>query len=414
MTDEESAADEFRSRLDTLADRISDAQTEAALDELEAELDSIKDEINQTEFEVPDAETAEDEEDEDDDEEITPPDEELLDTVDELSDSIEEKRGPYAEDVASEVSDAASTVMRSDWTENGVDTVQASVQQFINAVPDVEKTTSSDPEHIADTLESVAEIIEDEMDLHPDEDADIIQQLLDDVDQLQSALDDAEVWSDLSVREQLAGKGFYDVLDHQKDFPPELSAIKVYEKRDQPEKIMLALDMLDSDFMQEYCLEALGRIGDEAAVDDITPLANRRDETAIKALGSIGSEKPVSSLLNHIDSGGSLAITTLRALGEIGSEQAVEDIAEQMQTDDDPEVRSMAARALGMIGDTRATDPLAETLEDDEDNAVRGSAIWALRQIQTKEALEIASEYESDQAYLVQYEAEKAKSAISS
>jgi HEAT repeat protein len=68
----------------------------------------------------------------------------------------------------------------------------------------------------------------------------------------------------------------------------------------------------------------------------------------------------------------------------------------------------VAARALGLIGDTRAIEPLSDVLSEDEDDSVRASAAWALRQIGTERALDVASEYTDDDAYLVQAEAEKA------
>ena len=257
-------------------------------------------------------------------------------------------------------------------------------------------------------LESAIAAVE-AAELDPDDDAETIAALLDVTDELTSGVEDVTAWDDLEVREQLRREGFYDVLDHVKDFPPEWSALKVHEQRGNVEMVLLALDSFDSGFMEEHCLNALKRMGDPAAIEPMLALAKRRDTDAIAVLGAIGEddEEIVETVMNYVDTGNvDMQAAAFRTLGEIGATEAVEPIAQQLVNDNET-VRSRAARALGLIGDTRAIEPLAERLDDDESDTVRASAAWALRQIGTEEAFEVVEPYAEDRAYLVQAEARR-------
>jgi len=174
----------------------------------------------------------------------------------------------------------------------------------------------------------------------------------------------------------------------------------------------MALEQLDSDFMEENCLDALRRLGSEAAFDPVQALAKRRNVPAIEVLGKIGDERAVDTLVDFVDSGNPpLQKATLRALGEIGSEETTQGIANVL-ADEESAVRSAAARSLGLIGDTRAIEPLSDRLADDgEANEVRASAAWALVRIGTERALSAAAEYDDDRDYSVQFEAERARDA---
>jgi HEAT repeat protein len=257
-------------------------------------------------------------------------------------------------------------------------------------------------------MEAAAETVTD-AGLDADEDAEAIAALLEAADELEGDVEAATAWSDLSVREQLDAHGYYDVLDHRKDFPPEWGALKVWEKRDRADMVLLALEKFESDFMEEHCLEALERMAPEAALDEMVDMAQKRNRDAIRILGKIASEEPVEGLLNYVgdDNDPLLRTATLKALGEIGSEEATQGVAGALAADE-PEVRSRAARSLGLIGDTRAIDPLADLLAEDDDDQVRASAAWALNQIGTERARDVVADYDDDRAYVVQTEAEKA------
>jgi len=230
-------------------------------------------------------------------------------------------------------------------------------------------------------------------------------------------LDAAQEWSDLTVRETLQAEGYYDVLGHTKDYPPEWAALKEHEKRGNTEMVLLAFDQLDSDFMEDHCLDSLSRMGPiaatEEAIDEMLALANKRDKKAIEILGKMGATEAVETLIEYVDADkdAELQKVTFRALGEIGDETAVQPLANKLLMDNDT-VRPRAARALGLLGDTRAIKPLSEALKADENSNVRAQAAWALRQIGTKRALEAVVDHGSDDTFIVQTEIDKARQSL--
>ena len=394
----------LRERLAEIEAALEAAETEPDLDEVEAEIEALEADLEDADLPEP--------EDEDED----GPQEELEGELEDLESDLEDARGPYAEDVVAEVDDVKGDIESTRWTEEGetelLDVVRAALDE-INDILGTALRLEDDEEltaRLIATLEATGVAIED-ADLDPDDDAETIDALLAMTDELADGVDDATAWDDLTVREQLTREGYYDVLEHVKDYPPELHALKIHEKRHNVDMVLLAYETFDSDFMEEHALNALARLGDEAAIEPLKGLIRRRDTDAIRVLGKIGAERDdvVDGLLNHVDaeSNPSLQKATLRALGEIGAEDAVQPIANQLVSEN-PDSRSAAARALGLIGDTRAIEPLAEVLESDEDDTVRGSAAWALNQIGTEEALEAVAEFADDRAYLVQSEAKKA------
>jgi HEAT repeat protein len=394
-------AETIEEQLESAEAELEEAETEAELDVVEAQLDKIEGLLESADLPEPD----------EDDEDAEDPREELETHLSDLRDELEDRRGPYAEDVISDVEDAASTITDTRWTDDGSEELVTVVESFAETVQetletDFSVTLSRNADDLAEILETAATAIGD-ADLDPDEDADTIETLVEATEELQSGIDDAEEWSDLSTREQLEAEGYYDVLNHRKDYPPEWGALKVWEKRGRVDMILLALDSLQSNFMERHCLEALERMGNEDAVEPMLQRAQRRDKDAISILGKTGSKDAIDTIIDYVDADPGMAKTVIKALGEIGSDEVTQDVADQLAADD-ADVRSYAARALGRIGDTRAIDPLTDTLENDENDSVRASAAWALNQIGTESALDSVREYSDDRAYLVQSEAEKA------
>ncbi|MEF8913175.1 HEAT repeat domain-containing protein [Natronomonas sp.] len=404
-------ADTLESRLDDVESAIEAAETEADLDDAEADLDSVEADVEAADLPEPDDEDEESRE------------EQLTSRIEELRATLEDERGPYAEDVQETLDEAATKLRETRWTEAGGPDAKAAAETFLDAAGeelDADFAAASDElDDLAAALEGVGETIVDggsavEGGLDPDEDDETIAALLEAADELETGLDDAEEWSDLTVVEQLRVEGFYDRMnaENRKDFPPELTVVRLAEAENDPERIVQALEKFESDFMEENCIDALRRLGAEEAFDIMHERAQKRSRPEIEVLGKIGDERAVETLVEFANSDNPpLQKVTLRALGEIGSEEATQAVANALD-DDESVIRSQAARALGLIGDTRAIAPLSDVLDDDdEETEVRASAAWALVQIGTERALEAAAEYDDDRAYTVQVEAEKARDA---
>ncbi|WP_254537761.1 HEAT repeat domain-containing protein [Halomarina litorea] len=408
-TEPAASPEELDSQLDEVEAELEDAETEDDLDEVESQVESIERRVET----LPEAE-------EDDEED---PRGDLEDRIEEVRATIEDRRGPYAEDVAELVTEAAGTVRDTRWTDTGEVEVRAAVEDFLETADETvdqdvgfDGTAPEDLEDHAAALEDAAGAIES-AGYDADEDAETIATLLEAAETLQSDLDDAQEWSDLTVVEQLDYQGFYDQLTGKtrKDFPPELSVVRIAESERNAERILLALDNLTSDFMQENCIAALRRLGAPEAFDEMNARAQKRNKEPIKVLGKIGDPRALETLLPYIDGDSDPALqrVTLQTIGEIGDDEATQAVADRLVAEE-PEVRTNAARALGLIGDTRAVDPLANLLADDEDDSVRTSAAWALNQIGTEKALETAAEYDDDRSFIVQNEARKARDALGS
>jgi len=417
--------------LDEIADRLEAAETEADLDDVEALLDDAETGIAEADLPEPD----EDDEDADD------PRGDLEDRVAELRDGVADARGPYGEDVVDAIETAAETVVDTEWTAAGHEDVATAAESFVDAaadaIDDALDAADEDPEALLDdapdegdaaappvdqivaALDAVAAAVAD-ADLDADDDADDIAALLTATDDLEAGLDDAEEWDDLETHEQLRAQGYYDVLGHYKDFPVEWAALKEHEARGNVDMILLALDSLQSDFMERHCLEAFERMGKrgktDASVEEILGRAEKRDQPAIRILGKMAAEEATDTLVEYVpeDSNPQLQKVVFKSLGEIGAAEAVQPLADRLDPDgdDDELVRPHAARALGLIGDTRAVDPLADALEAHPSDDVRAAAGWALRQIGTREALEAVAEYADEHSFVVSTEGEKAREAL--
>ena len=392
-------AETLDSRLDAAAEDLDAAETEGDLDAVEETLDGIAEDLDAADLPEPE------------DEDEADPREELETHLEDLRDDLEAARGPYASDVVDDVESATATLTDTEWTEDGEGEAAAAVADFVDEVSEILETDLDGGD--ADALDAAAAAVAD-AGLDADDDAETIATLLDATDDLAAGLDDAEEWDDLETHEQLRAQGFYDVLGHYKDYPPEWAALKEWEQQGNVEMVLLALDSFQSEFMERHCLEAITRMNDEGAFDAMHQRAGKRDKPGIKALGKMGAEDAVETLLEYVDadSDPGLQKVTFKALGEIGNEEATGPIANKLVADND-RIRPYAARALGLIGDTRAIDPLADVLDDDESDEVRAAAAWALRQIGTERALTAAAEYDDDRAYLVQHEASQAADALS-
>lgn len=411
-------------RLDDVESALDAAETESALDEVETTLATITDDLEASTLPEPD----------DDDEED--PTDELEARIEDLESELDIQRGPYASDVIEPLEEATTTIEETRWTATGLSTITDAVDETytniaetvsnsitvdtslekIDVPADGDGSNSDEEAQLIAQLDGCMSAIADEG-LDADDDAATIETLIKTAETLTEDLESAEEWDDLEVNEQLMAEGYYDVLGHYKDFPPEWSALKEWEKRGRVDMVLLAKESLQSEFMQDHCMNALVRMADPAAFDEMHELAQRRDKTAIKALGRMGSgaTDAVETLSEYIDedSDPGLQKVTFRALGEIGSSNVTQPLANKLIMEND-NVRPYAARALGLIGDTRAIQPLGETLRTDESDDVRAAAAWALRQIGTRDALQTAAEHVDERSYLIQHEAKRAADALES
>ena len=425
---DEATADSLNEYLDEIEAALEDAETEAALDDVAALVDDAENVLAEADLPEPD----EDDEDADD------PRGDLEARIETLRDGIDDARGPYDADVLDAIEAAGETLEATQWTVAGRDDAVTAVTEFVDAAAEavddgveadaIEPVSGADDETgpaadgdadpiapLVDALDAVAAGI-DGIGLDPDDDAATIAALLEATDTLETGLDDAEEWDDLETHEQLRAQGYYDVLGHYKDFPVEWAALKEHESRGNVDMILLALDSLQSDFMERHCLETLERMGKrgktEASLEELLGRADKRDQFAIRILGTMAATEAAETLIEYVDedSNPQLQKATFKTLGEIGATDAVGPLVEKLTMEND-QVRPYAARALGLIGDTRAIEPLANTLEEDDDD-VRAAAGWALRQIGTREALEAVAEYADERSFVVQTEAEKAQAAL--
>ncbi|SDM19016.1 PBS lyase HEAT-like repeat-containing protein [Halogranum gelatinilyticum] len=402
--EEEISVESLQDGLSAVEEELEAAETEAALDEVESTLDDIESKLEAADLPEP----------ADDDEED--PSEELADSLATLREELEAKRGPYAEDVVAAIDEAKTKIEDTRWTDRGEGEIVEAVESFVASVNETLDADVSvdgeDAEELSAALADAADVV-GSAGLDADEDAETIAALVEAADSLESDLEAAQEWDDLETREKLEAQGFYDVLGHYKDYPPEWAAVKGWEEEGNVEMILLALDNLQSDFMERHCIESLTRLNDQAAFEAMHQRAQKRDKPSIKALGKMRAEDAVETLIEYVDTDKDpqLQKVTFKALGEIGDERATQPLADKLVMEND-NVRPYAARALGLLGDTRAVEPLIDTLRDDESDSVRSSAAWALRQIGTQVALEAAAEHVDDRSYLVQSEAEKAREAL--
>jgi len=401
---EPGAVEAFEDRLDEAESALEAAETEADLDDVDETLDNIEADLDDADLPEPDEEDADD------------PREELESRLSDIRSGVDDQRGPYADDVVSDVNGVKSTVDGTRWTADGADAVVETVQTFAATVNDTLGADVSAPDDLdTSAFDDLVDAIE-AADLDADEDAEEIAELLDATDALEAGVEDAEEWTDLSVREQLRRDGYYDSLGEKfKDFPPEWSALKEWQKRDDADMVLLLIEKMgDSEFMKRHALDALKHMGNENAMEKLRELANRREIPAIEAIGKIGSEDGLDAVQEYTasDSNPQLQKAGLRAVAEIGSAEATQDVANQLVAENES-VRSVAARSLGLLGDTRAIDPLADVLADeDESESVRASAAWALVQIGTERALDAAAGYADERSFIVQQEAQKAARAL--
>ncbi|MFP4218507.1 MAG: HEAT repeat domain-containing protein, partial [Salinarchaeum sp.] len=210
MSGDAPTAESIRSQLADVENALDAAETEADLDDVESRLVTVADDLDALKA------TVEDETDDDADDDDAGVDiDALADDLDTLEADLEKQRGPYVSDVETTLVGAADAVEDRDLTDQGLQTVQSAV-----ADTRVSLSLEVSPPEI-DTAEETAIVSHiqalaaaaGERDLDPDADANRIASMLGTAESLVEAVEDAEVWSDLTVRQQLDRKGFYDSIE---------------------------------------------------------------------------------------------------------------------------------------------------------------------------------------------------------
>lgn len=156
----------------------------------------------------------------------------------------------------------------------------------------------------------------------------------------------------------------------------------------------------------------LGETGDERALDAlINALAINKDKdilwSCIDALGKIGSEKavePLINLFNEVDE--DLQVGIVYTLGKIPDEKAV-NVLIGLLYKKDPYIKWHAIDALGKIGDKRTVRHLINALKD-EDKCIRWWTLDALIKIGGEEIIEGVKKAAEDNEEAIQRKALKA------
>jgi HEAT repeat protein len=137
---------------------------------------------------------------------------------------------------------------------------------------------------------------------------------------------------------------------------------------------------------REFACQVLGWRRAGAAVPAlIAALSDEHHQTrarAARALGRIGDERAIDPLLKRLDDpaekrgehGTGAREAVALALGQLGPRRAVRPLIAALK-DQNPRVRRATARALGMLGDPAAADPLLPLLTDDQRRVVQEATV---------------------------------------
>ncbi|MER0216191.1 MAG: NACHT domain-containing protein [Nitrosomonas sp.] len=161
--------------------------------------------------------------------------------------------------------------------------------------------------------------------------------------------------------------------------------------------------------------EALGKIGDKAAVDPLIHCLKDENSrvrwTTAWALGAIGDKAAVNPLIHSLkDENSGVRRIAAEALGAIGDKAAIEPLIHSLK-DENSDVRRIAAEVLGKIGDKTAVEPLIHSLKD-ENSDVRRIAAEVLGKIGDKAAIEPLIHSLKDENFIVCWTAAEALGAI--
>ena len=173
-----------------------------------------------------------------------------------------------------------------------------------------------------------------------------------------------------------------------------MEKIKELEEIKDFDSLCVALKISDSTIRSKI-VEALGRIGDNRAVEVLKALLQERFSdvkiAAATALGEIGDERAVDALVKTMLEHSNMNVKNVflaaeSAIKKIGNQDIVELFTPAL-TDDNHRYQCMAAKVLGDSGDERAVDLLIAALKDGN-RGVRSQAAESLGKLKDNRAVE--------------------------
>lgn len=176
-------------------------------------------------------------------------------------------------------------------------------------------------------------------------------------------------------------------------------AAQALARLENPESVPLLLKMYGdwSDTTQTIIAQALAQFADKNSLKtfiNALEVSNDNDEVraiAAWALGRIGDQSAVSALQQAIqDEDWTVALNSIEALGKLKATEAVTDLIVLLDDIDD-DIRRYAVQALSRIGDKRAVNILLNHLED-PDAKVRAELYRTLQKLGDVSAVELLIE----------------------
>ncbi|MEM8640569.1 MAG: HEAT repeat domain-containing protein [Cyanobacteria bacterium P01_G01_bin.54] len=196
------------------------------------------------------------------------------------------------------------------------------------------------------------------------------------------------------------------------DFPRSLCAMEMVEKLVSYTVIsdlLKALEDKDS-FVRKSVAEALGELGDEAAIPGLLKTLEDQDssvrERAVDALGKLDSEAAVPGLIKALEDWDfRVRERAVDVLKKLGSEVAIPGLLQTLEHHDS-DVRERAVEVLGELGSEVAIPGLLQTLEH-HDSDVRERAVEALGKLGSEAAIPGLLQALTDQDSSVRWSATK-------
>lgn len=182
--------------------------------------------------------------------------------------------------------------------------------------------------------------------------------------------------------------------EKDKSAPQVKLAVKTLGRLKTPLATGYLADLLKNPALRRETVQALGDIGDRAALALLLPELDAESDMAlkaeiVKAVGKIGDKEAVprlAALLKQPEEGiPAVTYAVLGALGRIAekgtADQALGDIFRQNLASADSQVRMLAARGLSSIKNPQSGDRLIELLKKDPLDEVKIEAITSLRKL---------------------------------